>query len=52
MMSETVRKWDFCDQCIFFVACLKTERKAGDGCSEFYPYPHPKERKDRKEISF
>lgn len=38
-MSE-VREWDFCDQCIFYRACLRPERKKGDGCfTAFYPYP-------------
>jgi hypothetical protein len=33
------RQWDFCDKCLFFVPCLKPERKKGDGCGAFESYP-------------
>lgn len=43
-MTERVREWDFCDQCIFFVACLRREKRKGEGCEAFYPYPYECER--------
>lgn len=34
------RDWDFCDQCIFYTTCKKPEKKKGDGCETFNPYPY------------
>jgi hypothetical protein len=34
------REWDFCDQCIFWVPCMRTEKRKGDGCAAFSPYPY------------
>jgi hypothetical protein len=36
-----VREWNFCDKCIFYISCLRPERKQkGEGCEAFYPYPY------------
>jgi hypothetical protein len=38
--TKNTREWDFCDQCIFYVSCLREEKKRGDGCEAFSPYPY------------
>ncbi len=45
----TAREWDFCDQCIFFICCLRSERRTrGEGCEAFYPYPYSAEAKTER----
>jgi hypothetical protein len=45
------RDWDFCDQCIFFMACLRKEKKTrGEGCDAFSSYPYEIEEADRSTL--
>ena len=40
MARNPEREWDFCDQCWFYVSCLRIERRKGIGCDVFEPYPY------------
>ena len=40
------REWDHCDQCIFYIACLRQERKNGKGCEVYSPFPYKETLKD------
>jgi hypothetical protein len=49
-MEMNNRPWDFCDQCFFYVACLRKEKKQGDGCSVFEPYPYERKENGNKPV--
>jgi len=40
MMRRNPREWDFCDQCMFYISCLRPQKKKGEGCEAFEPYPY------------
>lgn len=40
------REWDHCDQCIFYIACLRPERAKGKGCEAYSPFPYKEMLKD------
>lgn len=40
------REWDHCDQCIFFISCLRKERAKGKGCEAYSTFPYKETLKD------
>jgi hypothetical protein len=42
------REWDHCDQCIFYIACLRKEKSKGKGCEAYSSYPYKETLKDIK----